>query len=150
MEIFNNSDGFFREIRSVEVFLAQDIAFSAAYQGLSPTAAPVARFLNIIPETFKRSLRLKYNNDNEYYEVDLSFALQLGSHRISDAYRPAFGKRKFAVRLTSNTDSLVLGNHREPLTVDLQDGLKDDNSGTDQYEVSIYGSTIIDPRFVLS
>lgn len=149
MDIINNSDGFFREIRSIEVYPANMINFVSVLKGENPNLGVLARFMNIVPEDFSRSIKLKYNNDNEYFDIELTFALYTADLGLPKHYQSIFGKRKFAVKLISNSDQLLLGNDREPLTIDFQDALKDDGSGTDKYEISIYGTTIIDPRMSL-
>lgn len=149
MEIISNADGFVREIRSIEVYNASDVSFIDIHKGTVPQLQKIVVFKNIIPEDFNRTIKLKYNNDNLYFDIDILFALYTADTRLNSTTRVVFGKRKFAVKLITNADELWLGNDREPLTIDLQDSFKDDNSGTDKYEVSIYGSTIIDPNYVL-
>ncbi|SDE68565.1 hypothetical protein [Riemerella columbipharyngis] len=148
MEIKSTTNGFFREIRSIEVYHSKDIDFLDQKNKVVPTIKPVTVFSDLVPEDFARNINLKYNNDNAYFEVDITTGIYLSDYLIPSIF-DVFGKRKFAVALVTNNDKIFIGNNREPMSIDLHDRIKDDNSGSDKYEVSIYGTTILDPRFVL-
>ena len=50
--------------------------------------------------------------------------------------------------MISNTEKMLVGNDREPLTIEVLDNKKDDNSGTDEYNISITGETILTPKIL--
>ena len=61
-------------------------------------------------------------------------------------YSILLNKKGFAIRLVTNVDSMILGNEQEPFMVEVQDGRKDDNSGSDRMQIQISGATIIEPK----
>ena len=65
-----------------------------------------------------------------------------------EKYQSYFNERKFAVVVISNTEKMLVGNDREPLTIEVLDNKKDDNSGTDEYNISITGETILTPKIL--
>ncbi|AQY22665.1 hypothetical protein OKE68_11340 [Riemerella anatipestifer] len=148
MVIENTPDNIFREIRNVEIYRASDVKFTDIISRSTINAVPLIVMESIIPEDFNKNIKKKYTADNEYYDIDINYSLYTDSANLN-SLSELLGKRKFAIKLITNVDKLWLGNDREPLTIDLQDGNKDDNSGNDKHEVSIYGTTILKPSYVL-
>ncbi len=141
--IYNLPESFFREIRQVQIFPSESLKMES--RGLLPDAASMLYNFDVVPESFARTISTKKQNGNYYYDVDISFPfLQMDHDLIQELYQ-AFGRKSFAIVLISNTELLVLGNDREPLTIDFIDNKKDDNSGNDDYTLSITGQTIFPP-----
>ena len=78
--------------------------------------------------------------------MDLSFNLYGLSPMNISAYSVLLNKKSFAIRLVTNVDSMILGNEQELFMVEVHDGRKDDNSGSDRMQIQIYGATIIEPK----
>lgn len=145
MEYFKNkAESFFREIRFIEIYNAADISYMDNFSGVFPVLQEPLYKIDIVPETFSRSLKTKKKDGNYFYDVDFGFPL-LDLSKSDECYEQ-FNKEGFAVVLTSNTEKLMLGNDRELLTIEFIDNKKDDNSGNDDCNFSITGQTIIPPK----
>ena len=144
VEISNIPEKFFREIRQIEIFNAKEYSFTANSTGKSVSADPKIIFKNIVPEDFDRSI--KRISKNTFFEVDLSFNLYNISPMNISAYSVLLNKKGFAIRLVTNVDSMILGNEQKPFMVEVHDGRKDDNSGSDRMQIQISGATIIEPK----
>lgn len=147
MEHFRNkAETFFREIRHIDIHASENYSYQENILGNFPDETEALFRFDVIPEEYERKIPQKKKDGNRFFEVDLSFPLLDMSPETIDRLSTAFNRRGFMVVLHSNTEKTVLGNSREPLTVDLVDGKKDNNSGNDQYNISITGETIINPK----
>lgn len=150
MENFTNTaENFFREMRKVEIYNSEDIHYIENYNGEFPPADLIKYAFDVVPEDFSRKIQRKTRSGNYYHEIDLGFPLLKMDKANVDQYQEYFNKRKFAVVLVSNTDRILLGNQIEPLKIEVLDNRKDNNSGTDEYYLSITGETIIDPKILM-
>lgn len=145
MVVLNNiADNFFRSIRSIKFFRSSEYSFEDNLSGVFPTCEPVVCIRNIIPEDYEQSIKKKKRDGNYYYDIELSISIHVTNNEV-ESLKNLLDKKNFTIVLESNADKTVLGNEREPLLVELLDLRKNDNSGKDQYSISITGSTIIPP-----
>lgn len=147
MEYFKNkAETFFREVRSIEIYNAEDVKYKDNFNGIFPNIANALYKFDIVPETYSRNIPTKTNSGNYYFDVDINFALlDLSKETIAKCYE-YFNKKEFAIVLNSNTEKIMLGNDREKLKIEFIPNIKDDNSGTDESTIAISGETIVPPK----
>ncbi|MDR2205774.1 MAG: hypothetical protein LBE36_06440 [Flavobacteriaceae bacterium] len=147
MEQFNNkSETFFREIRKIEIYKSETVQYIDNYNGVFPNSNTALYVFDVVPDSFSREIKRKKTADNYYHEINIEFPLLKIDTANVGKYQSYFNDKKFAVILISNTEKTLLGNHREPLTIEIFDEKTDDNSGNDKYILSITGETIINPK----
>lgn len=147
MQTFNNkAENFFREIRKIEIYNSDSVSYLDNYNGVFPSPDSMLYEFDITPEDFSRKIQRKKANGNYYHEIDLGFPLLKLDATNVEKYQEYFNQQKFAVVLVSNTEKTLLGNRLEPLTIEVLDNKKDDNSGTDEYNLSITGDSILTPK----
>lgn len=150
MEQFNNkAENFYREIRSIEIYDAKDYDFTQNMLGNFPNINNLLYSFEIIPEDFERKISRKTKDGNYYHDIEIGFPLLKMDKTNVDKYQNYFNKKGFCVVLVSNVDKTALGNSREPLKIEMLDNRKDDNSGKDEYYMSITGETIINPVVIM-
>ena len=150
MEYFNNkSETFFREIRKIEIYEASAVSYEDNFAGNFPDPEGIKYVFDIVPEDFSRKIARKTRTGNYFHEIDLGFPLLKMDKTNVEKYQEYFNKEKFAVVLISNTDKMMLGNDREPLKIEVLDNRKDNNSGNDEYYLSITGETILTPKILM-
>lgn len=145
MDIKNVSEKFFREIRMVQIYLAEEYPYLQNYLGEKPTVNPAFSFV-VVPESFSHKIPTKIKNGSYYYEVDLGFSLNELAPVLRDNLYRELNQKKFAIGLISNVEEIYLGNDRETMTVQITDDLRNNNSGDDQFYISLFGETIIPPK----
>ncbi|WP_418124272.1 hypothetical protein ACNFU2_06550 [Chryseobacterium sp. PTM-20240506] len=148
MEVFfNKLENFFREIRSVEIYNADDVLYINAYNGIFPERSKALYiFEDIVPATFSRKISSKTRNGNPFTDVDVSFPLLDMSIENIEKCEEYFNKKGFAVVFLANTVRTLLGNATESLRVDFIDNKNEDDSGNDEYTIAISGETILKPK----
>lgn len=147
MEKFSNrSESFFREIRKIDIYPAESSSYIHNFNGIFPNIDDILYTFDVVPEDYERKISTKTSDGNYLYDVDLGFPLLNISIENREKLYEYFNKKEFAVVLVSNTEKMLLGNEREPLSIEVIDGIKDNNSGTDQVNISITGKTIIPPK----
>lgn len=146
--ITNRSESFIREIRQVEIYPATAQTFQNNMNAALPDPAEMLYDFTVIPEEFDRKIPTKTRSGNYFFDISLGFPLLDLSKALRDELFERFNRREFMVVLVSNTEKTLLGNAREPLAVQLLDGIKDDASGNDQFNISITGETLIAPKTV--
>ncbi|QWA38859.1 hypothetical protein [Chryseobacterium sp. ZHDP1] len=148
MEVFfNNLENFFREIRSVEIYNADDVFYINAYNGIFPPKSKALYiFDELVPETFSRKISSKTRNGNPFTDIDVSFPLLDMSLENISKCEEYFNKKCFAVVFVANTVKTLLGNASESLRVDFIDNKNEDGSGNDEYTIAISGETILKPK----
>ena len=145
----NKSEPFFREIRRIEIYDASAVTFENNFQNIFPDPKLAKHVFDVIPETFTRKIPTKKSSGSYSFEPDFGFPLLDMSKVNVDILFADFNREGFAVVLVSNMQKTLIGNDQEPLIVEIIDNVKDDNSGNDEYSISITGSTIIYPKFAL-
>ena len=147
MENFKNTaENFFREIRKIEIYNSDSVSYQDNFNGVFLNANLILYAFDVKPEDFSRNIPRKKRNGNYYHEIDLGFPLLKIDATNVEKYQSYFNQQKFAVVLVSNTEKTLLGNKLHPLTIEVLDNKKDDNSGTDEYNLSITGEAIITPK----
>lgn len=144
--ITNTPEKFFREVRFVEIYPAHSLTFKQNMAGEFPPPEDLMHRIRVIPEDYDRSLATKKRSGNHFISIDLNFPLLDMSTALRAELYEKWNRTGFCVVLHSNTEKTALGNHLEPLTVEFLDGIKDDASGTDQFNISITGETIVTPK----
>ena len=146
--ISNKLENFVREIRNIEIYQSSALSFSDNMKGNLPNADDLQYVFKVNPEDFERKLPTKRQDGNNYFEVDVNFPLLAMTKTNRDSLYEKFNRKGFCVVLVSNTESMVLGNDREPLGIDFLDAIKDNASGNDQFNISVTGKTIIPPKII--
>ncbi len=150
MEHFKNeSESFYREVRSIEIYDASNIKYVDAFNGVFPAPETALYKFNIVPESYSRGISTKTQTGNYFTDIDTSFPILDMSKATYDKCSKYFNKKKFAIVLKSNTEKMLLGNEREKIKVEFIDNKKDDNSGNDEFTLAISGDTIIKPQIQL-
>lgn len=142
----NIPDQFFRQIRKIEIYEAEDYPYTSAFMGDFQNLTPIISFCNVIFTAYDRSIKRKSKNGNYYFETDISFGVFSLNPLETMIWENLLNCKAFVAVLYTNTDVLVLGNASEPFLVEIQDKIKDDNSGQDKLEVQIFGETILQPK----
>lgn len=146
MEIINNKiDNLFREIRSVKIYRASQYLFSSNFSRAPISAEPIITINNIIPVDFDRSIKQKKEGNNRFYEIDCSIMIYSITAESVSNWNTILNQKDFVVEFISNEESTLIGNQKEPLTIDVVDDIKENDTGTDAIVFSIHGSTIIEP-----
>jgi len=145
-EFINQSESFFREIRSLEIYRASDVSYINVFNGVFPDRKKALYIFNIVPETLSRSVNSKRRLKNDYTEIDISFPLLDLSPESIKKCEEYFNRKGFVIIEVTNTDKILYGNSREPLQIDFIDNRLNNNSGDDEYTIAISGETIIKPK----
>lgn len=143
----NKSESFFREIRKIYIYKANQISFLELLKNTSLLGVLPQISFDIVPESFSYKIATKTQNDNYLFELDASFPLLDLSTETVDFCFDNLNRDDFAICLETNTDFLFFGNDREPLKVEFIDNKKLDNSGTDEYTIVISGKSILKPKY---
>jgi hypothetical protein len=142
--IKNISESFFREIRMIEIYKSSSLSYIDNFNGRFPLN-PVFSF-EVVPETFERNIDTKQRNKNTYFPIDVSFSLLDLKLELRNMFYEKLNRKGFMIVLYSNTEKVALGNTDEDLAVYFIDAIKDNNSGEDQFMISVTGETIIPPK----
>ncbi|MCW2463376.1 hypothetical protein [Elizabethkingia anophelis] len=148
MVVNNISESWFREVRRMDIYLAEALSFNDNYNYRRPSGNPLYS-IDINTDTFTHKLPTKLKDGNYYYEPDFSFPLLDLDPELRDKFYTDFNKTNFCIGLYTNTEVIFLGNDRELLTVQFADDLRNDGSGNDQFVFSVFGPTIIPPKAIL-
>ncbi|WP_139423389.1 hypothetical protein [Chryseobacterium mulctrae] len=145
-EFKNQSESFFREVRSIEIYRALDVSYINAFNGVFPDPIKVLYVFHLLPETLSRSILSKRRLGNDFTAVDINFPLlDLSSDNIKKC-EEYFNRKGFAIIEVTNVDKILYGNSRESLKIDFIDNRLNNNSGDDEYTIAISGETIIKPK----
>lgn len=143
MEIINNKvDNLFREIRSVRFYDAENYPFSHQFKGKDISAEALLEIKNIIPEDFDRNIKPKQSNGNRYFELDCTFSIYNIEPKERATLERLLNRKQFSIQLFSNEERTIFGNSAEPLEVNVIDGIKENNTGTDAFFINIKGDSI--------
>lgn len=147
MEHFKNqSESFFREIRSIEIYRASDVSYINAFNSVFPDKSKALYIFDVVPETLSRIVSSKRRSGNDFTSVDISFPLlDLSAENVKKC-EEFFNRKGFAVVEVTNVDKILYGNSREPMRIDFIDNRLNNNSGDDEYTIAISEETIIKPR----
>lgn len=144
-QIYNIGEDFYREIRCIEIYHANKINYIDQYNGVFPNPEDAMYKISITPESFKRGVSTKLRNGNYYTDIDTSFPIYELKKELRKQMGHRFNRKGFAIVLYANTEKIMLGNDREPLTVKFLDNIKDNNTGTDNCTITILGESILTP-----
>lgn len=147
MNIKSQITHFYREIKSIEIFPATSISGYDYFSFNGVLENPMATISNILPSNYDESVKIKSHSNNEYHNISINLDLDFSDLRESEEISKILGKRRFLVKINTNLDSLILGNSMEPLTIELQNHFKNNNSGENHFTLSIYGTTIFKPIY---
>lgn len=146
IKICNIPENFTREIRHILIFNAKTFSFNQNFRGLTPNENDFLLKISLQnPSNYSRKIDIKTQHHNDYYDLKISVPVYDLSKENRLHLIDFHKKRKYVVALVSAQEMLVLGNHREPLTLSIDDNIKDDGSGKDFFDVNITGQTIVFP-----
>lgn len=145
-ELCNLPEDFTREIRYLLLYDAKNFTFNQNLKGLVP---PADNFLLKIflhnASSYGRNIDIKQENDNDYFDIKITFPIFDVSRSSRMQLFDFHKKRKYVAVLVSQQETLALGNHREPLTLTVDDHIKDNGSGKDSLNITLRGQSIIFP-----
>lgn len=146
-EFCNLSENFIREICYLLIYDAEALSFNANFRGDYPEPNAYIHKIEIhTPAAYKRKVRLKKQNKNDYFDIDIRIPIFDLSFKNREQLYALHARRKYMIVTASNIETLALGNHRERLNIEILDNIRDDGSGKDQFIIKITGKTIIKPQ----
>lgn len=145
LHICNAPEDFTREIRHILLFDYQQLTFNKNLNGLPPEGNFLLKIDLHNPTPFQRKIDFKTQHNTDFYDVKITIPI----YDVSPKSRlKLFGfhkRKKYVMALVSAQETLILGNHREPFSLLIDDNIKDDGSGKDFFNVTITGQTLIFP-----
>ncbi|WP_300685502.1 hypothetical protein [Chryseobacterium sp.] len=147
MQNYNNiPEDFFRELTGVLIYDNNKISYIDQLNNKFPNPEDATHKFKILPGSANRSIPTKLINRNIIYSPDISFPfVDLSVKNRDHLYEDFNIFDQFAVVLVSNTEMMMLGNDRFPLSISVTDNVKDDGSGNDSFSLNISGDTILPP-----
>lgn len=97
-------------------------------------------------DNYKRALTLKSKDYNRYTQVKLSVDYYSFNKEEIKKLKDKQERNAYVLVLVSNQDRMVVGNHREPMSLEVQDNIKDNGKGKDAYTLRINGKTTVRVR----
>ena len=147
VDINNIPESFFREIRKIEIFNAQQYPYSQAIKNAPLSQNPIIVIQNIIPEEFEQNIKRKRDKGSYYFDINIS--LVINDLDSANELNTLLNDKTFAMVLHNNIDErLILGNALFPLRIEVFDKIKNNNSGEDKIEIEIFGETILMPQIL--
>ena len=146
-EYCNIPEGFIRELKGILIYDSAAITYEDQFAHQFPKVADSLYQFRVVPGEHSRSVPTKQKEGNFFFSPDISLSLvdmDISSRNIW--YEKFNRKNSFAVILVSNTEMMMLGNDRFPLSISISDAMRDDGSGNDSFQLNIYGDTILYPR----
>ncbi len=142
----NLSENFTREIRYILIYDATALSFNENLRGDYPDPNDyICKIPVYTQSTYKRKVQLKKQDKNDCFNIDIRIPFyDLDFENREKLYRLDMN-RKYLIVTVSNKEMMVLGNHRERLSVSVLDNIVDNGSGKDHFLVHITGKTIIRP-----
>ena len=145
-ELCNIGEDFTREIRHVLLFDAASFTFNQNLRALTPDPNAALVKLHVAhPSGYNRKISLKEQNHNDYFDMKVTFPVYELSKEVRLKLISMHKKRKYVVALVSAQEMLVVGNHREPFSLTIDDDIVDNGTGKDLFTISLTGQTIIFP-----
>lgn len=142
----NKPEDFFRELKGILIYDKAQISYIDQIKGKFPQPDEAKFKFSVLPGDASRKIPTKTISGNVYYQPDITISLVDLTVKNRDEWYENFNKfNQFAVVLVSNTEMMMLGNDRFPLSITVTDNLNDDGSGSDSFSLNIYGDTIIAP-----
>ncbi len=142
----NNPENITREIRNILIYDADSLSFNDNLNGIYPNAENyLFKFRVATLNDYHRSVTMKIKNKNDYFKINLSFSFIDLTLENRELLYKLHRRKKFAIVTESNMETSVLGNSREPLTITINDKVKDNGSGKDVFKIDITGETTIFP-----
>lgn len=147
MQNFNNQpESFIRELNGILIFDKSKITYLDQLAGKFPNPEEALYKYCVLPGDASRSIPTNFTAGNTSYAPDISISLvDLTVANREDWYNELNRFNTFAVILISNTEMMMLGNDRFPLSITVSDNMTDDGSGTDSFTLRVFGETIIAP-----
>ncbi|MFL9835007.1 hypothetical protein [Chryseobacterium terrae] len=148
MQNFTNiPENFFRELRGILVFDKTKISYLNQLAGKFPKPDEALYKYCVLSGDASRSIPTNNVAGNASYAPDISVSLvNLSVQNREDWYEKLNRFNSFAVILISNTEMMMLGNDRFPLSITVNDNIADNGSGDDSFILRIFGETIIEPK----
>lgn len=147
MQNFTNlPENFIRELRGILVFDKSKISYLDQLAGKFPNPEEALYKYCVLPGDASRKIPTEFIAGNPYYSPDISMSLvDLTVENREQWYEELNRFHQFAVILVSNTEMMMLGNDRFPLSITISDSISDDGSGSDSFTLRVFGETIIAP-----
>lgn len=147
MQNFTNlPENFIRELKGILVFDKSKITYLGQLSGKFPNPEEALYKYCVLPDDASRSIGTNIEAGNVSYSPDISISLvDLTVANREQWYEELNRFNQFAVILVSNSEMMMLGNDRFPLSITVSDNISDNGSGTDSFIMRIFGDTIIAP-----
>ncbi|MDT9499152.1 hypothetical protein [Capnocytophaga canimorsus] len=146
MHLCNISEDFIREVRYLLLYDANSLSFNENFKGNKPVAGKHLLRVDLHPNAFSRGISIKTKDKSDYIDIKLQFSFFDLSFTNRNIWFDFHKKQKYVVILASNTEMISLGNHREPLTLSVNDNIVDNASGKDAFQITLTGQTILLPK----
>lgn len=142
----NKPEDFFRELKGILIYDKSQISYIDQLKGKFPQPDEAKYKFSVLPGDASRKISTKNMAGNIYYQPDITVSLVDLTVKNRDEWYEYFNKfNDFAIILVSNTEMMMLGNERFPLSILIDDNMSDDGSGSDSFLLNIYGDTILEP-----
>lgn len=148
MQNFTNiPEDFIRELKGVLIFDKKKIPYLDQLAGKFPDPEDAIFKCRVLPEDASRSIPTQFNGGNVYYSPDITISLvDLTVANRDQWYEELNRFNQFAVILISNSEMMMLGNDRCPMSITVNDSIADDGSGSDAFTLRIFGDTFLPPN----
>jgi len=148
MQNFTNiPESFFRELKGILVFDKSKISYIDNLKSKFPNPEDALYKFCVVPGDASRSIPTEIVAANISYAPDITMSLvDLTVQNREQWYEDLNRFNKFAVILVSNTEMMMLGNDKFPLSITINDNMSDDGSGSDSFSLRVYGETVIEPK----
>jgi len=142
----NKPEDFFRELKGILIYDKNQISYIDQLKGKFPQPDDAQFKFSVLPGDASRKIPTKLLSGNIYYQPDITISLVDLAVKNRDEWYESFNiLNEFAVVLVSNTEMMMLGNDRFPMSITVNDNINDEGSGNDSFSLNIYGDTILAP-----
>lgn len=142
----NIPEEFFRELKGILIYQKEQVPYIDQLKGKFPQPDEALYQFRVLPGDAGRKIPTKFQAGNVYYSPDITVSLVDLTVKNRTEWYTYFNKfNEFAVVLVSNTEMMMLGNNLFPLNITVNDNIMDDGFGTDNFQLNVYGDTILEP-----
>lgn len=140
----NKTEIITREARWLLFFKKEALTYNEAYRGVFPEVENYAFRVRVQDvKKFSRKVKNKNQHKNHYKNISIKASYFPINSRDIDNLQGREADNEYIVVLVSNDDMQCFGNHREPMGLKVEDGVRDNGSGKDIYTLVIEGDTTI-------
>lgn len=146
MHLCNTPEDFVREARYLLIYDAKNFSFNENFRGIEQPSSQELLKIDIPAPTLQRQISLKEKDQNDFFDIKLQFSFFDLDFKYRNILYSFHKRRKYTIVLFSNTEMMILGNDREPMSISIQDHISDNTLGKDAFQITITGQSIIFPK----